>query len=176
MAAKTRLTISAIALAATCGGALAAGSAYTTQDYQKCPIVKDEQATITRRCKGYGGVQLNWYGSDDDTTVDFGKNGLVGDGAGLSFAVAGNTVEWRGPAVRGKVKPAAAIVRYSICQNIGGDNCRSALYVYKLDGTKSSCVMAAVDGRKKDANLVARLMVDQRAAGFKCGKDEQIEP
>ncbi len=176
MAAKTSLTALALLISVGSGGALAGDSTYTKHDYPKCTFVKREDDGDIRRCKGHAGIQVNWYGGEDGTSVDFGKDGLVGDGVGLSFANPSNMVEWHGPLVKGKVKPDAAIVRYSICQNIGGDNCHSTLYVFRLDGAASSCIMSAIDGAKKDANLVARLMVDQKAAGFTCGKDARIEP
>ena len=146
-------------------------SAYTTQDYQKCPIALSEPGAITRHCAGYGGIRVNWFDADDNAIVDFGRKGNVVEAAGLSFAVAKDTIEWRGP-LRGKtIAPLAAIVRYSICQTISGP-CHDELYVYRLNGQESSCVMSIVDGRPPDANVQARRMADNFGALFRCGKDK----
>ena len=63
-------------------------------------------------------------------------------------------------------------MRYKICSNIEGKSCRDWLYVYKLEGSESSCVMAIVDAGKPGANARARQMADESATGFRCGKDK----
>ena len=146
-------------------------SAYTTQDYQKCAVVSREDGSIKRRCAGYGGITINWFGADDDAIVDFGRRGDIGDASGLSFAVAKDTIEWRGPKPGKAIVPLAAIVRYSICRSVEGP-CRDTLYVYRLNGQENSCVMAIVDGRAADANVKARRMADEFGASFRCGKDK----
>ena len=162
------LATSAFATAASAGSF---DSAYTTQNYQKCPIALNEPGAITRHCTGYGGVRINWFGADDDAIVDFGRKGNTVEAEGLSFAAAKDTIEWRGP-LRGKtIAPLAAIVRYSICQTISGP-CHDELYVYRLNGRESSCVMAVVDGRPADANVQARRIADDFGAVFRCGRDK----
>lgn len=146
-------------------------SAYTTQDYQKCALVSSEDGNVKRRCTGYGGIAVNWFGADDDAIVDFGSKGSTGGQDGLSFAAARDTIEWRGPMRSTSVAAVVAIVRYSICKSIRGP-CHDVLYVYRLNGRESSCVMAIVDGRAATANVEARRMADDFGTGFTCGRDK----
>ena len=145
-------------------------SAYTTQDYQKCALVSQEAGNTQRRCAGFAGVPVNWFGADDAALVDFGHKGETGPSEGLTFAVAKDTIEWRGPMRGHGIAPLAAITRYAICATISGP-CHEELYVYRLNGAQSSCVMAIVDGRNGDANVKARQMADQFGGSFRCGKD-----
>src|SRR6516165_15488 len=56
------LAVLVIGLTAAIGGtdsALAADSAYTTHDYEACPLTIDEDAYQVRRCEGFGGIAVN---------------------------------------------------------------------------------------------------------------------
>jgi hypothetical protein len=64
-------------------------------------------------------------------------------------------------------KPVAAVLRYDIGQSVSGPF-KSALVVYKIEGSKSSCIVAVVSGGRKDANERARAIADERAASFTC--------
>jgi hypothetical protein len=84
-------------------------------------------------------------------------------------------IEWRGPLVNGKVMPIAAIVRYQLCRTVGGP-CAPELAIYRLVGTRASCIAATVNGRRTDANIRARAIADTFAPSFDCLKDKRRAP
>lgn len=149
----------------------AADSAYTSHDYQACPLIRDEDAYQVRRCEGFGGIAVNWHNEDDGAVVDFGANGSAEDGPyEPPFAVAGKTVEWRGAIRSGALVPYAAIVRYDMGRSIGGPF-EPVLMIFHLEGKTGSCLAASVDGRRADANTRARRIADTFARTFRCGED-----
>jgi hypothetical protein len=151
--------------------ARAADSAYTTHEYQACPLVKDEDPYQVRRCEGFGGIAVNWHNEDDDAVVDFGTDGSAEDWPyEQSFVFAGKTVEWRGATRAGVLVPYAAIVRYDLGRSIGGPF-DPVLMIFRLDGKTASCLVASVDGRRADANARARQIADRFVRTFRCGKD-----
>ena len=161
-----------VALPAT-AAAQSIQSAYTKHDYEACKLISDEEPVTERQCTGHAGIPVNWTNEPDASSVDFGKDGLEGElGSEFSFAVAGETVEWRGPMRGGAVAPFAAIVRFQLCGGIGGP-CRPALVLYRLNGNKSSCVAGIVEAQRKDANERARRMADSFVRNFRCGSDKR---
>ena len=149
------LAVLVIGLTAAIGGtdsARAADSAYTTHDYEACPLTIDEDAYQVRRCEGFGGIAVNWHNEDDGAVV------------------AGKTVEWRGASRTGALAPYAAIVRYDMGRSIGGPF-EPVLMIFHLDGRTGSCLAASVDGRRANANTRARRIADTFARTFRCGAD-----
>ena len=132
---------------------------------------------MERRCEGHGGVTILWVSEPDSSSVSFGTEGAVGGEFDnrFTFAVAGNVIEWRGPAVQGRVEPFAAIIRYQLCRAIGGP-CVPELVIYRLNGKRSSCIAATVNGRRVDANVRAREIADSFARNFNCEKDKRLVP
>jgi hypothetical protein len=168
----------AFALAALlCGAQIAPASsiesAYSRHDYERCQKISDDDPIMERRCVGHAGIPVTWVSEPDSSSVSFGTEGAAGGefDKRFTFAVAGDVIEWRGPVERGKVAPYAAIVRYQLCRAIGGP-CAPELVVYRLNGTRSSCIAATVNGRRADANVRAREMADSFARGFDCEKDK----
>jgi hypothetical protein len=148
-------------------------SAYTKHDYEKCRLIADEEPVTERQCEGHGGILVNWTNEPDASFVAFGKEGLVGEaGKAFTFAVAGETVEWRGAMAGGKLVPFAAIVRFDLCGGIGGP-CHPELVLFRLDGAERSCIAATVDARKAKANERARQLADGFVRTFRCGKDKR---
>jgi hypothetical protein len=156
-------------------------SAYTDHDYERCREIPQREAHMRdvvteRHCDGHGGIRVTWINGPDSSTLAFGTSGLVGDyGDRFSFAVAGNRIEWRGPATGGRVEPFAAIARFQLCRSVSGP-CRSELVVFRLDGTRRSCVAASVDGTRADANERARALADDVGRRFRCGADRPHPP
>jgi hypothetical protein len=151
--------------------ALAADSAYTTLDYEKCPLVRDEDPYQVRRCEGFGGIAVNWHNEDDDSTIDFGENGSSEEWPyEQSFVFAGKTIEWRGATTAGVLVPYAAIVRYDMGRSIGGPF-EPVLMIFRLEGKTGSCLAASVGGRHADANARARKLADTFVRTFRCGTD-----
>lgn len=146
-------------------------SAYTTHDWETCPLGETPEPDIVtvHRCPGRGGFDVVWSGEEDGSWVEFGAAPLDEELGFGSFFEAGDRVEWRGP--KGST-PAAAILRYQVGSRIGKLN-RTLLVVYRLEPGGASCIMGEVSGGA-DANARARRLVDERAAGFKCGSTKRI--
>jgi len=164
------LAFALIGLAAT--PSRAADSAYTTHDYARCQLVEKDDGAERRRCTGFGGIVVNYHGEDDDAVIDFGSDGSKEDWPyEQSFVFAGKTIEWRGDVRSGAIVPYAAIVRYDMGQSVSGPF-RPELMIFRLGGTTSSCLAAAEDGRRADANARARRTADTFVRDFRCGKDK----
>jgi hypothetical protein len=148
-------------------------SAYTRHDYEGCRKLSDDDPIMERRCEGHAGIPVTWVNEPDGSNVSFGAEGGVGGEFDnrFTFAVVGNVIEWRGPVERGAVRPYAAIVRYQLCRAIGGP-CAPELVIYRLNGARSSCIAATVNGRRADANVKARDVADGFARSFDCEKDK----
>jgi hypothetical protein len=148
-------------------------SAYTTHDYEKCKVVEDDDPVKVTQCEGLAGIPVKWTNEPDASVIAFGKDGIVPDDAfakRFTFSVAPETIEWRGVMKAGKLRPFAAIARFSMCRAIGGP-CNGELIVFRLDGSKRSCMAASVDARKAKANERARELADTVARRFNCDKD-----
>ena len=147
-------------------------STYTSHDYERCRKLSDDDPIIERRCEGHDGIPVTWVNEPDSSSISFGTDGAVGGefDKRFTFAVAGNVIEWRGPVEKGRIVPYSAIVRYQLCSAIGGP-CAPELVVYRLNGTRSSCIAATVNGRRADANLRARELADSFARDFNCERD-----
>lgn len=154
--------------------ALAAESAYTKFEWEKCRKTGAEDDVVMRRCDGPDGIAVDINSGEDAAFVSFGAKGARGETQIGAFYFPKETVEWRKEAGKNAGKPFAAILRYDVGKAIGGPF-RSALVVYKLEGTQSSCVTAIVDGGKPGANESARQAADQ-APKFICDKDAPRRP
>lgn len=164
-----------ILLLCGCFGAAAGSieSAYSGHDYERCHKLSDDDPIMERRCEGHAGIPVTWVNEPDSSSVSFGTEGAVGGefDKRFTFAVVSNVIEWRGPAENGRVVPYAAIIRYQLCGGVGGP-CAPELVIYRLNGKRSSCIAATVNGRRTDANVRAREMADTFAHGFDCEKDK----
>lgn len=155
------------------GWAEAIGSVYTRHDYEKCRKLGDDDPIRERRCPGHDGIPVHWVNEPDSSSVSFGTEGAIGGeyDPRFTFAVAGNVIEWRGPERSGRISPYAAIVRYQLCRSISGP-CEPELVVYRLLDKRASCIAATVNGRRSDANVLARETADTTARSFDCSKDK----
>ncbi len=146
--------------------AVAADSIYTRHVWEKCRTLKDDGVVSAKSCKGPGGLPILYENEPDAAFVSFGERGFVGEGIGSDLATApGDAVEWR----RDGGPPFAAILRYAVGASVTAPHV-SRLVVYKLEGRRSSCIVAIV-GPVANANARARAIADARARGFACGKD-----
>lgn len=150
-------------------GAMAADSAYTKFDWETCRKTGEEDDVVMRRCNGPDGVAVDINSGADAAFVSFGAKGARGETQIGEFYFPKDTVEWR----KNAGKPFAAILRYDVGKSVGGPF-RSALVVYKLEGTASSCVVAIVDANKPDGNARARKLADEAAPKFTCEKDAPV--
>jgi hypothetical protein len=126
-----------------------------------------------RRCRGFGGIAVNYHAADDESMIDFGEGGSEDDWPGRSFVFAGETIEWRGGTATGALVPYAAIVRYDTSRGGIGGPFDPELVIYRLKGRSRSCVAASVDGHRADANVRARVLADTFVRTFRCGKDRR---
>jgi hypothetical protein len=148
-------------------------SSYTRHDYAKCRKAGPDEGDVSvRRCPGKAGIAVTWTAGDDSSLVEFGpsptQESLPGNAA---FFEAGSTIEWRGP--KGG-KPQAAILRYATGQSIGKLD-GSRLVVYRLGADGASCIIGSIDGRSSEANVQARRLADEKAAGFRCGQSRRSD-
>jgi hypothetical protein len=162
----------AMLIAADVAQAQTIGSFYTRHDFEKCALVRDDDPVTERRCEGHAGIPVFWVNEPDSSSIAFGIERLVGDGYDerFTFAVAGDTIEWRGPRRGAGVDPYAAIVRFQLCRSIGGP-CRPELVLFRLEGARRSCIAASVAGGRADANARARALADSFVRNFRCGTD-----
>jgi len=169
----------ALALLATPspGAAQLIDSAYTKHDYQKCKVVGDEDPVLETLCQGYAGIPVRWLNGPDSSSIFFGDEPAPDDtyDARFTFAVVENTIEWRGPRKAGRIEPFATIVRFQLCRSIGGP-CRPELVLFRLEGTRRSCIAATLGGMRADANVRARALADSFVRGFRCGTDTRRPP
>lgn len=163
---RAALVLAGLIGASAAGDAAAADSAYTKFDWDTCRKTGVEDDVIMRRCAGPDGIAVDINSGADSAFVSFGAGGARGDTQIGAFYFPRQTVEWR----KAAGKPYAAILRYDIGKSVGGPF-RSALVIYKLEGTASSCIVAIVDGGAADANARARAAADEAAPKFTCDKD-----
>ena len=157
-----------ILLAAAAAAAAQPTSVYTALDAGRCPEIArvEEGASVTWRCRGHAGIPLIVMVSDDRFDIDAGVDNRRWESPGR-FSATGPRLEWR--LRRGR--PFAIIYRLRLT---GGEQPESSVLGVETIGRRGSpgCVVAWIDGRLPDANALARARADERAAGFRCGRDE----
>jgi hypothetical protein len=174
-----RLTILVAGLSAA-APALANGafeSAYTKLDLATCqgepPNPDDPVAGGTWWCQGYGGMPVRVAEGDLRFLVSFGANAAEEPAAGQTlpaFNTIGTTLEWRLERNRsnGSLVPIATILRYFTDSGTGEKG--QVLVVTKLGGPGQVCHIGYVDALlNPNANVLARQVAEQVAAGFTCG-------
>jgi hypothetical protein len=165
----------ALALACLAASPLAAqdfASSYTRHDYEACRKSPSTGDFAETSCAGPAGIRVLWTAEADSSSVAFGER-TAGETLfeGLDFFEVGSTIEWRG--VRGQ-RPLVAIVRYKAGKRIGKLDV-DRLVVHRIGSDGLSCIIGAVDGRRRDANAAARKLADTHARSFRCGQDKRIE-
>lgn len=175
----TRLTLLVAGLSAAVP-ALANGafeSAYTKLDLAACqgepPNPDDPVGGGIWWCQGYGGIPVRVAEGDLRFLVSFGPNAAEEPAAGQTlpaFNTIGTTLEWRLERDRsnGSLRPVATILRYFTDSGTGDKG--QVLVVTKLGGPGQVCHIGYVDALlNRDANVTARQVAEQVAAGFVCG-------
>jgi hypothetical protein len=174
-----RLTVLTACLLAA-APALASGafeSAYTKLDLANCqqePLDPDDPvAGGTWWCQGYGGIPVRVAEGDLRFLVSFSANAAQEPAAGQTlpaFNTIGTTLEWRLERNRssGSLVPVATILRYFTDSGTGAKG--QVLVVTKLGGPGQICHVGYVDALlNPEANVMARQVAEQVAAGFVCG-------
>jgi hypothetical protein len=169
------------ALAAGAAQAETLASAYTPLDLDKCRHTpgKAEEDYGDWRCKGFAGIAVHVSAGDQRTYVSFGrraKNELAARQTLASFNGEGDKIEWRGVRTKaGKVKPFAAIMRWSTAVSSGDEPVKGAVLVVTRLAPDGVCHVGYVDANANaDAVVLARKIADERARKFRCGADKPI--
>ncbi|HYG30478.1 MAG TPA: hypothetical protein VD887_09705 [Allosphingosinicella sp.] len=159
-------------------GALAATSAaaqpgrttsvYTALDVARCAQTAhdEEGSSTTWRCRGHAGVPLIVMSGDDRYDIDAGEDNGEWESPGR-FSAPGPRVEWRLRSGR----PFAIIYRLVLSGNEMPNSSVLAVESIGRPG-RAGCLVAMIDGRLPNANVLARARADARAASFRCGEDE----
>lgn len=159
-----------------------AQSQYTSAKQKDCRTAekskpKEEMPWVVQACKGAGGLIVRIFDVDLRQTVSFGKTVVAAakepaaeQGFG-PFNHVHDVIEWR---ARGGA-PFATIQRWFIADNEkpkpdGRPTDVPILVVMRLSPV---CHVAYIDASANpDANALAQQAADEKAADFKCGKDE----
>ena len=157
--------------------------AYTKIDLKACKhtpgrVAEDYGSWL---CKGYAGIPIYISGGDQRSFVSYGPNArkaFANRETLMSFNGHGDVVEWRIETLPGgKKRPFAAIMRWSTAvqkaePNPDGDIVRGQVLVITRLDPGGVCHVGYVDGRANpNANELARKIADEKARGFRCGKD-----
>ena len=175
----TTISILTVMVVAHAGAALAASSAYTDLELDKCetlvaPNPEEAGGDFTSvLCPGLGDYKVLFKEGDLRQSVHFGflKKSIV-DTAFESFGPFNHMnprIEWR---VGSGGKPIAAIQRFFV----GDENSQGQILVISRvgqPGDEEGCPVGYVDAlASKDANNLARAVADGLALHFRCGVDK----
>ncbi len=168
-------------LVASAALALADGmtSVYTTLDFKKtCKVIEEieEGGSVSLLCEGYKDYAVHFAEGDLRHSVQFGYVDPERQNVWQSFAQwnrVSNTIEWR----LNDDRPVAAILRWFIENTDDAGSADPArvgqVLVVSRVGQRDdpqACVVGYVDAlANSDANVLARELVDSRAADFICG-------
>jgi hypothetical protein len=187
IAVRHRTTVSAAAVAAAMlasvalpAGAETVSRAYTRFDADNCRHTrgKDVEDYGSWLCAGYGGIPVRLAAGDQRMFVSFGRNAAMEPAAGETFpgfnSAYKGTIEWRiATPPGGKPRPFATILRWSVKLEQDERNSSGQVLVVTRLGPGGVCHVGYVDGRANpDANVLAQRLADDKARGFKCGKDK----
>jgi len=172
------ISILAVLTMAHAGAALAAGSAFTDLELDKCKTLvapdPDEPGGdfASMSCPGLGDYKVLFKEGDLRQSVHYGflKQSIV-DKAFESFGPFNHMnpkIEWR---IGAGGKPIAAIQRFFV----GDENSQGQILVISKvgqPGEEDGCPVGYVDAlASKDANNLARAVADGLAVHFRCGVD-----
>jgi hypothetical protein len=138
---------------------------------------KEEMPWVTQSCKGAGGFIVRIFDVDERQTVSFGKTvaaaakELAAEQSFGPFNHADETIEWR----MRDGKPIATIQRWFVADNEATKPDGRPTDVAFLVVTRLSpaCHVAYIDSAANpDAATLAQQVADEKAADFKCRKDE----
>lgn len=149
---------------------------YSATGGPTCTTIRSKREFNSWRCPGPIGYSAVFHDLGNMVAIELGptkkekavrEDGLIWQGAEKSF---GERVEWR--LMHGK--PYAAIVRIwrqDFDEKANMPYAVEELLVIKVSSL-GACRIGAVDGKRPDANTVARNMADTQAATFRCGVDQ----
>lgn len=160
-------------------GAQQVDSAYTEFDTKRCPHKPGQgpEDGGSWTCPGQSGMVVRLSVGDNRMFVGFGPPNSPDLESSETFPgfndVYAGRVEWR---TRGG-RPFATILRWNVVTEAdqtttGRTKASGQVLVVTRLGPGGSCHVGYVDARANpDANVLARGIADQQAAGFRCGAD-----
>jgi len=175
----TTISILTAIMLAHAGAVLAAGSAFTDLELDKCETLvapdPDEPGGdfTSLLCPGYGEYKVLFKEGDLRQSVHYGflKRSII-DKAFESFGPFNHMnpkIEWR---IGSRGKPIAAIQRFFV----GDENAQGQILVISKVGQpdeEEGCPVGYIDAlASKDANNLARAVADGLALHFRCGVDK----
>lgn len=173
------IAVTALIVSFAAGEARAAEFAYSATGGPTCTTIRSKREFNSWRCLGPAGHSAVFHDLGNMVAIELGptrkekaisEDGLMWPGADKSF---GERVEWR----LANGKPYAAILR--IWRQDFDEKANMPLAVEELLIIKVSphgaCRLGTVDGKRPNANTVAREMADTQAATFRCGVDQPRE-
>ena len=160
--------------------------AYTQFDADKCRHTRgrDVEDYGSWLCPGYADIPVRLSAGDQRMFVSFGRNAAKEIAAGETFpgfnSAYKGTIEWRlERRPDGSLRPFATILRWNLMSeadmNRGDGKATGQMLVVTRLGPGGVCHVGYVDGRTPGANDAARKIADEKARGFRCGKDDPRE-
>ncbi len=146
--------------------------AYSKMNENSCLtlIVNEDEAYSQQVCKGYDGMAVFVSEGDLRQSVSYGKQRV--DGRYFTFGNfnrVGNVMEWRLAEADGYKQPFATILRWYVSI---GEKEHQALVVTKI-AENDFCIAGFVEATaNKNANVLARQVADDIAAGFDCDSNQ----
>lgn len=149
---------------------------YSATSGPTCVTIRSKREFNSSRCPGPAGYGTLFHDLGNMVAVEFGpigkekaivEDGLMWEGADKAF---GSQVEWR--LINGK--PYAAILRtwrQDFDEKANLPRTVEELLVIKVS-SRGACLVDVIDGKRRDANVLAREMADTLAMTFRCGVDQ----
>jgi len=179
----------ALAVVSTSAAAQSVEYTYTKFNAKQCKHTKgrDVEDYGSWLCPGLGNIPVRLAAGDQRMFVTFADRRPNNDlAAGQTLPgfndVYEGTVEWRiEKSADGKTRPFATILRWNVVTPTDRDNATGpikstgrVLVVTRLN-PDGICHVGYVDAKANpDANELARMIADEHARTFKCGKDRRI--
>lgn len=151
----------------------AAEFSYSATSGPTCTTIRSKREFNSWRCPGPAGYGSLFHDLGNMVAVELGlagkeraiiEDGLIWQGADKAF---GSQVEWR--LINGK--PYAAILRtwrQDFEEEANLSRAVEELLVIKVS-SRGACRVGVIDGKRRDANSLAREMADTVATTFRCG-------
>ena len=157
--------------------ALAADSAYTSLDLDRCvldpPDPRDPLQSGVWHCEGYAGIPVLVTEGDLRFMISYGPRAadeLAATETWPAFNSIGETLEWR---LDASGRPFATILRYFTQESNGSQG--QILVITRIGAPGGVCHVAYVNAlANPDANNLARQAADQLAPSFRCGVDQAL--
>jgi len=171
------LSLIGLVLLPTMAGAAELRSEYTDLNYDQCTTISSDEVGGTSVCPGLRGYPVVIGEGDLRQSVSYGVQAMAEKAMNQGFSHfnhAGQKIEWLVDASdKGNLQPIATVLRWFIAGEDGNDKYQVLVVTQiKLGAT---CWIGLVDAQAvKDANAVARKLVQDKAGRFDCETAPEI--